>query len=203
MHVIGHKCLRPLGDPFDAIKCAESEFMQQRRTSVKFITRRYHNFNMLKFESVTTVRANGELIEVNVKRQDTMRGRLRTTAPDGEDIIIELPRGKIINDGDMFGPSSRNKYYVIKVEPETVLKVGVEKKNNITDIENNIKLGYNLGNHHLEVLIEGEHAYVTTGIGLEKVQEILKRSKLPLKVEVVQKIVSTTAIGYFAGEEEE
>ncbi|MDG7048210.1 MAG: hypothetical protein JRN61_04480 [Nitrososphaerota archaeon] len=158
---------------------------------------------MIKFENVTTGRASGELIEVNVKRQDTMRGRLRTTAPDGEDIIIELPRGKIINDGDMFGPSTKNKYYIIKVEPETVLKVGVERKNNMADLENSIKLGYNLGNHHLEVLIEGDHAYVTTGIGLEKVQEILKRSNLPLKVEVVKKIVSTTAIGYFAGEEEE
>ena len=158
---------------------------------------------MIRFENTAVGDVRGELIVLKVKRQDTMRGRLRALSPDGEDIIIELPRGKIINDGDVFGPSPKNKYYKISVEPETVLKVGIEKKGSVNDYENMLKLGYNLGNHHLEVLIEGEYAYVTTGIGLEKVRQILDRSKLPLEVQVVQKVISTTAIGYFAGEEEE
>ncbi len=157
---------------------------------------------MIRFESVAS-NINGELIKVNVKRQDTMRGRLRVTTIDGEDLMIEFPRGRIINDGDVFGPSPRNKYYVIKVDPEIVIKAWIENKNNIADIENNIKLGYNLGNHHLEVLIEGQYAYITTGIGVEKVKAILGRLNIPLKTEVVKKIISTTATGYYAGEEEE
>jgi urease accessory protein UreE len=144
-----------------------------------------------------------KLVEVKVKRQDAMRGRLRTVAPDGEDLIIDLPRGKVINDGDFFGPSSTGSYYKMLIEPELVVKVTLKNSDSPSHLENALKLGYNLGNRHLEVLIEDGVVYVPVTIGEEKVKKILETMNLPIRYESVQKVISTTAVGYHAGEEEE
>jgi urease accessory protein len=143
-----------------------------------------------------------KLLEVKIKRQDAMRGRLRTVAPDGEDLIIDLPRGKVINEGDVFGPSTAGAYYKALIEPELVVKVAL-KNNNLKSLEKAIQLGYNLGNRHLEVLIEDGVVYVPVTIGEEKVKRILEAMKLPIKYESVQRVILPTASGYHAGEEEE
>jgi urease accessory protein UreE len=145
----------------------------------------------------------GRLLEVKVKRQDAMRGRLRTVAPDGEDLIINLPRGKVINEDDVFGPSATGSYYKMLIEPELVVKVTLKNPENPNRLENAIKLGYNLGNRHLEVLIEDGVVYVPVTIGEEKVKKILDTMNLPIRYESIQKVISTTAAGYHAGEEEE
>ena len=143
-----------------------------------------------------------KLVEVKIKRQDAMRGRLRTVAPDGEDLIIDLPRGQVINEGDVFGPSAAGLYYKTLVEPELVVKVAL-KNDNEKSLEKAIQLGYNLGNRHLEVLIEDGLVYVPVTIGEEKVKKILETMNLPIKYESVRKVILPTASGYHAGEEEE
>ena len=60
--------------------------------------------------------------EVTANRQDAMRGRLRTRSVNGEDLIINLPRGKAIGQGDVFGPSEKGHYFKIMIEPELVIK---------------------------------------------------------------------------------
>ena len=144
----------------------------------------------------------GKLLEVKIKRQDAMRGRLRMVAPDGEDLIIDLPRGQVINEGDVFGPSADGLYYKTLVEPELVVKVAL-KNDNEKSLEKAIQLGYNLGNRHLEVLIEDGLVYVPVTIGEEKVKRILDAMNLPIKYESVQKVILPNAAGYHAGEEEE
>ena len=143
-----------------------------------------------------------KLLEVKIKRQDAIRGRLRTVAPDGEDLIIDLPRGQVINEGDVFGPSAAGLYYKTLVEPELVVKVAL-KNDNEKSLEKAIQLGYNLGNRHLEVLIEDGLVYVPVTIGEEKVKKILETMNLPIKYESVRKVILPTASGYHAGEEEE
>ena len=143
-----------------------------------------------------------KLLEVKIKRQDAIRGRLRTVAPDGEDLIIDLPRGQVINEGDVFGPSSVGSYYKTLIEPELVVKVALDN-DNVKSLEKAIKLGYNLGNRHLEVLIADGVVYVPVTIGEEKVKRILEAMNLPIKYESVQKVILPTASGYHAGEEEE
>ena len=144
----------------------------------------------------------GKLLEVKIKRQDAMRGRLRMVAPDGEDLIIDLPRGQVINEGDVFGPSSVGSYYKTLIEPELVVKVALDN-DNVKSLEKAIQLGYNLGNRHLEVLIADGVVYVPVTIGEEKVKRILEAMNLPIKYESVQKVILPTASGYHAGEEEE
>lgn len=161
---------------------------------------------MIKFQSkvkIGTLNNKINIKDIAAERLDTMRGRLKLTDINGEEILIDLPRGEIINDGDIFGPTPEGNYYRIKIKPEQVLRVSIKTTNVEKDIDNFLKLGYNLGNHHLEVLIEGKNVYVTTGIGIDNVRDILSRFHLPMEIEKMDKIISTTAIGYYAGEDKD
>lgn len=141
--------------------------------------------------------------EVTANRQDAMRGRLRTKSMNGEDLIINLPRGKAIGEGDVFGPSEKGVYYKIHIEPETVIKVTLDKMQTEYLMEEAIKLGYNLGNRHLEVLIEDDTVFVPVTLGEEKVRKMLESMKLPIKFETVKKVISTSSPAYHPGEQEE
>ncbi len=129
-----------------------------------------------------------------------MRGRLRAKASDGEDIIIDLPRGAMVNDGDVFGPSVNGINYRACIEPEKALKV--ELQEGASTVENALKLGYELGGHHLEILVDGGEVFVPLNLPPDKIEHILNQTKLPLKTFIVSRVISPDASGYFAGEED-
>jgi len=143
----------------------------------------------------------GKVIELPIKREEAMRGRLRATSPDGSDVIIDLQRGSSIRNGDFFGPSEEGVYYQVTYEPEKVLKISL--RSDAANIENALRLGYSLGNYHLEILFEGESVYLPLTIGLEKVQNIVRRTGLPVHEEILEKVISTDVSGYFEGEGDE
>ncbi len=158
---------------------------------------------MVIFEKLAN-QASAENPQVVItNRQDAMRGRVRIKLSDGEDLIINLPRGQPIGQGDIFGPSEKGIYYKILIQPELVIKVTLENSQSNDKIDNALRLGYNLGNRHLEVLVENETVFVPVTIGEEKVRKILSSMKLPIKFESVQKIISMSSAGYHGGEEEE
>ena len=126
---------------------------------------------MVLFEKLANQVSVENTKEVTANRQDAMRGRVRTKLSDGEDLIINLPRGQSIGQGDVFGPSEKGNYYKILIEPELVMKVTLNKPQSNDIIEKAVKLGYNLGNRHLEVLIEDDAVFVPITIGEEKSQE--------------------------------
>ena len=148
----------------------------------------------------TTNPAKGKIVEVGIKRTDAMRGRLRMKAPDGEDLIVDLPRGMVMHDGDIFGPSAQGTYYRTKIEQEPVLRVTL-KKTGDGMIEDALRLGYTLGNHHLEVLFDAGHAYVPAVIGADKIERIIGKSGADVATEAIQRVISPGASGYFAGED--
>jgi len=157
---------------------------------------------MIVFEKLAS-QVNAEKIKiVTANRQDAMRGRVRTKLSDAEDLVINLPRGQPIRQGDVFGPSEKGDYYKILIEPELVIKVTIDNTRSDDAIEKAAKLGYNLGNRHLEVLIEDNAVFVPVTIGEEKVRKILASMKLPIKFESVQKIISVSSAGYHGGEDE-
>lgn len=158
---------------------------------------------MVIFEKLAN-QASAENPQVVItNRQDAMRGRVRIKLGDGEDLIINLPRGQPIGQGDIFGPSEKGIYYKILIQPELVIKVTLENSQSNDKIDNALRLGYNLGNRHLEVLVENETVFVPVTIGEEKIRKILSSMKLPIKFESVQKIISMSSAGYHGGEEEE
>jgi urease accessory protein UreE len=158
---------------------------------------------------VQTLRENNKsetnpVIDITVNREDAQRGRLHVTTPLGEDLKIDLPRGKAIKNGEVFGPSEKGNYYRTVVKPEPVIEVTLEKTDSpVENLENAIKLGYSLGNRHLEVIVEGEAVYVPLILDEEKIRGILKRTNLPIRAETKQKVISQEAKGYYAGEDED
>jgi urease accessory protein len=158
---------------------------------------------MPSFDKLADKTSSRRIEEVATNRQDAMRGRLRTKSKNGEDLIINLPRGKTINEGDIFGPSENGIYYKIRIEPEPVIKVTLDKMQTANSTEEAIRLGYNLGNRHLEVLIEDNAAFVPVTLGEEKVRKMLESMKLPIRFETVKKVISTSSLAYHPGEQEE
>jgi urease accessory protein len=158
---------------------------------------------MIVFEKLASQGNIKNIKEVTANRQDAMRGRIRIKLNDADDLIINLPRGQPIGQGDIFGPSEKGDYYKILIEPELVIKVTLDKSQSDDGIGKAVKLGYNLGNRHLEVLMEGDAVFVPVTIGEEKVRKILESMKLPITFESVQKVISMSSAGYHAGEEEE
>ncbi len=141
--------------------------------------------------------------EITINRVDAARGRVRTKTNNGEDLVINLPRGRSIGHGDVFGPSEIGKYFKILIAPEPVIEVFLNKLQTGKPIEDALRLGYNLGNRHLEVLIEDETVFVPVTLGEDKIRKILESMKLPITYETVQKIISMSATGYHPGENEE
>ena len=146
---------------------------------------------------------DNQIVELIVSREDAMRGRIRTRASDGEDVVIDLPRGKVINHGDMIPSSQQGHLYKIDISPEPVLKVALKKSGTSEDLENAIKLGYHLGTRHLEVLIEEDAVFIPISIGESTIRKILDSASLPLKVEQQKRRISMNAEGYHPGEEED
>lgn len=157
---------------------------------------------MIVFDKLASQVNVEKIKEVTANRQDAMRGRVRAKLSEAEDLVINLPRGQPIGQGDIFGPSEKGDYYKILIEPEIVIKVTLDKTLSDDAIEKAAKLGYNLGNRHLEVLIEDGALFVPVTIGEEKVRKILESMKLPIKFESVQKVISMSSAGYHGGEEE-
>ena len=155
---------------------------------------------MARFENPAS-HAGDRILDVSVKRGDAARGRVRVKASDGEDLVIDLPRGSAIRDGDAFGPSPEGAFYRIVIEPEQVMKITLEGDGSSTG--DAVKLGYILGNHHLEVLVEKNSVYLPLTLGEEKLSKIVSRSGVPVSTRLVTRVISPGEQGYFEGEEEE
>jgi len=65
-------------------------------------------------------RVGNRILDITVKWQDAVSGRARVRAPDGTDLIIHLPGGLMIRDGEVFGPSPDGIYYRVLIEPGKV-----------------------------------------------------------------------------------
>jgi urease accessory protein UreE len=142
---------------------------------------------------------NGNLFTLKAERSDAVKGRLRIHSKEtGEEVAIDLPRGQTLRNGSVFGPSEEGRFYKIEISPERVVRVTVTTDRG--DLNSRIKLGYHIGNHHLEALIDGENTYLPVTIGEEKVKEILRRSDLPLKIDTEERVLAWDSQNYFPGE---
>lgn len=141
----------------------------------------------------------GETVEVRIRRIDIKDGRLQVRAPDGEDVTIDLPKGSVVHDGDIYGPSRMGICYRIRIEPEKVLRITLNRRDN-HGLEDAMRLGYALGDNHLEVLVEKESAYVPLALGAEKIAGIIMRIGIPVAIDIVDRIIPPDAPGYYPAE---
>ncbi|HTY52451.1 MAG TPA: hypothetical protein VMT31_06260 [Methanomicrobiales archaeon] len=62
------------------------------------------------------LRIRGQILDIVVAGDDATGGRARIRAPDGRDLVIDLPQGSAICEGDVFGPSPDGIYYRVRIE---------------------------------------------------------------------------------------
>lgn len=146
---------------------------------------------MEKFESKSDWDGYTELLRID--RSDAHKGRVR----EG-DIIIDLPRGEEIRSGDVFGPSSDGTYFRIEINPEDVLNIKLTSGSD--DLGSALQLGYLMGSRHMEVLIDGNEAFVPMDLPRSKLESFLQDTGLNVETKIMQRTIADNS-GYFRGEE--
>lgn len=146
---------------------------------------------MEKFENKSNWDGYSKPLRIN--RSDAHKGRVR----EG-DIVIDLPRGEEIYNDDVFGPSSDGIHYRIEINPEDVLNIKLTSGSD--DLGSALRLGYLMGSRHMEVLIDGNEAFVPLDLPRSKLESFLQNTGLNVETRVVQRTMVNNS-GYFRGEE--
>lgn len=113
---------------------------------------------------------------VYADRQCFERLRCKIITEDGKEIIVNL-RGISLNDGDIF-ETDEGKLVLIKRKPEEVIAFSLK------DLTEAFKLGFELGNMHMRVMLRNNEVIIPTDMGKELLLEKLKEYKPYTKKEV-------------------
>ena len=85
-------------------------------------------------------------ITLSLTAEERTRSRYKFILADGEEILLRLPRGTILNDGDILIDENHSIYMKIIAKPEPVLTAYAE-------IPLLLRAAYHLGNRHVPVEI--------------------------------------------------
>ncbi|MFM7408278.1 MAG: urease accessory protein UreE [Cuspidothrix sp.] len=114
-------------------------------------------------------------LSLSLTAQDRTRSRHKFTLADGKDVFLRLPRGTVLNDGDILTDENENIYMKIIAKPEPVLTV-------LAEIPLLLRAAYHLGNRHVPVEITSTYlrlspdavlAAMLTQLGLEIKEEVV------------------------------
>ncbi|MBD1214497.1 MAG: urease accessory protein UreE [Dolichospermum sp.] len=85
-------------------------------------------------------------ITLSLTAEERTRSRYKFILTDGQEILLRLPRGTILNDGDILVDENHSIYMKIIAKPEPVLTAYAE-------IPLLLRAAYHLGNRHVPVEI--------------------------------------------------
>ena len=143
-------------------------------------------------------RAKSPIMDLTVKRSEVASGRVQVKGRGGADLVVELPRGPAVQDGDVIGPSPEGGYYRARFAPEQALRITLENEGFL--LEDAVMLGCLLGMHGNEVLIEGENLFVPLGDrGAGPLMDLVRSTGVPVRMEVTESVISPAVRGYFPG----
>jgi len=109
------------------------------------------------FEALT---AQQRAEKVLLSRKDAAKNRLRVTSDKGREVIIDVPRGTLIRNGDVL---EVNDEYMLVVEwsaEETAVITANPSGRPEENIELGVKLGYILGIKHWPLAVDGNSIYI-------------------------------------------
>ena len=131
------------------------------------LVRKLGNEKDLKVENITTVYADRQCFE---------RLRCKIITDDGKEIIVNL-RGTSLNDGDIF-ETDEGVLVKIKRKPEEVIAFS------LNDPIEAFKLGFEIGNMHMRVMLKDNEAMISTEMGKDLLLQKLREYKPYTKREV-------------------
>jgi len=119
-------------------------------------------------------------IKVNVilslTAEERTRTRHRYQMPDGTDLYLRLPRGTILQDGDLLQSEDRSVVVRIAAKPEPVLTVTSQEPIDL------LRASYHLGNRHVALEVAPNYLRLSPDPVLQK---MLEQMKVKVKEEVV------------------
>jgi urease accessory protein len=134
-------------------------------------TEKESSFSLKSFLNNNNIREN--ILILSLTAEERSRSRYRFTADNGQDLFIQLPRGTILDDGDLL-QAKTGEYLIIKAKVEQVLTI------TSSDYLQLMKAIYHLANRHTPIEISPNYlrisfdpvlAKMITDFGLEIIEE--------------------------------
>ena len=115
------------------------------------------------------------------------RSRQSLTLEAGEPIYLRLPRGTVLNEGDLLTSATQSPIVQIIAQPEPVLTITAENQLDL------IRAAYHLGNRHVAVEITSSYLKIAPDSVL---QSMLTQLGLKIKSEVTPFYPESGAYGH-------
>ncbi len=104
--------------------------------------------------------ASGGVEKVSIGRGEATKNRMRVVSDRGKDVIIDVPRGLTIRDGDVLAGDG-DWMLVVEWLPEDALILTVDRSADWKEqVERAVRLGYVLGMKHFHPFIAGNEVVV-------------------------------------------
>jgi len=108
------------------------------------------------------------------------KARLRVTGDAGTELGFDLPRGTVLQDGDvLLRDTARRHLVVVRLQGREVLAVRLLPQPPEQMVATALKLGHLLGNQHWPVRLVGDIAYVPVLIDRRVMETVLRTHALP------------------------
>ncbi len=108
------------------------------------------------------------------------KARLRVTADGGTELGFDLPRGTVLQNGDvLLRDGARRHLVVVRLQAREVLAVRLLPQPHEHMVATALKLGHLLGNQHWPVRLVGDTAYVPVLIDRRVMETVLRTHALP------------------------
>lgn len=113
---------------------------------------------------------------LSLTAEERIRTRHRYQMPDGTDVYLRLPRGMILQDGDLLQSEDSNVVVRIAAKPESVLTVTAQEPVDL------LRASYHLGNRHVLLEVASDYLRLSPDPVL---QTMLEQIGVKIKAEVV------------------
>ena len=145
---------------------------------------------MLTFNEIQQFSSEAAInFTLNLTAEERTRSRHRFVSEEGENVCLRLPRGVVLQDGDILQDDTQTYLAKVIAKPEQVLTVYASQNINL------IKAAYHLGNRHVPLEITTNYLRLSPDPVLRK---MLQSFELEIKEEVVPFQPEKGAYGNYA-----
>lgn len=101
------------------------------------------------------MQARGLVETISVSRLESARVRMRKVSNNGTDVVLTLPPGTTLRDGDVVA-LTEDKMIVVQREPESLAAIELKEDSHVDElVELAVVVGHKIGNLHRPLMLEG------------------------------------------------
>ena len=112
------------------------------------------NKNLIVVDWLKSKRVKGTILHLTLCSDQRKILRGRKFSDCNKELFLQLPRERIINDGDIFITNQENIFICVKARIENLFQIHTSSKLNM------LKLTYHLGNRHVRMEINDNYLFV-------------------------------------------